>query len=200
MWELVADGNGPLQSYFSLNAGWRDTGFNGRTFAEKFSTIYFELQPTGSLYLSLNLKLANQIDYANTRDGDLVEIDPTIRYNLGKHLRTVLSHTYQKLDVKSGTLYTANLTQLSTVYQFNVRTFLRAILQYTDIERNPALYLSPIDKSTEALFSQLLFSYKLNPQTVLFVGYSDDSLGDERIDLTRADRTLFLKVGYAWVP
>ena len=200
VWELVADCNGPLQSYFSLNAGWRDTGFNGRTFAEKFSTTYFELQPTGSLYLSLNLKLANQIDYANTRDGDLVEIDPTIRYNLGKHLRTVLSHTYQKLDVKSGTLYTANLTQLSTVYQFNVRTFLRAILQHTDIERTPALYLSPIDKSTETLFSQLLFSYKLNPQTVLFVGYSDDSLGDERIDLTRADRTLFLKVGYAWVP
>jgi len=200
VWELVADCNGPLQSYFSLNAGWRDMGFNGRTFAEKFSSTYFELQPTGSLYLSLNLKLANQIDYANTQDGDLVEIDPTIRYNLGMHLRTVLSHVYQKLDVKGGNLYTANLTQLSTVYQFNVRTFLRAILQYTDIERTPGLYLSRIDKSTETLFSQLLFSYKLNPQTVLFVGYSDNSLGDERIDLTRADRTLFLKVGYAWVP
>jgi hypothetical protein len=75
-----------------------------------------------------------------------------------------------------------------------------SILQYTDLERAPVLYLSPVDKRTETLFSQLLFSYKLNPQTVLFLGYSDDSLGDERIDLTRADRTLFMKIGYAWVP
>jgi hypothetical protein len=57
-----------------------------------------------------------------------------------------------------------------------------------------------VDEQTEELFSQLLFSYKLNPQTVLFVGYSDNSFGDQRIDLTRADRTLFLKLGYAWVP
>ena len=49
------------------------------------------------------------------------------------------------------------------------------------------------------LFSQLLFSYKLNPQTVLFLGYSDNAVGDATTDLTRQDRTLFVKVGYAFV-
>ncbi len=199
-WESWFEVNGPRQSFLNLDAGVRQRFFNGVTFDEKFSNTFFEVQPTGDLYLSLQTRFSDEIDFVNTQAGDLVEIDPTVRYNLGLHLRTTLSHIYQKLDVKGGNLYTANLSQLTTVYQFNVRTFLRAILQYTDIDRTPALYHIEVDDHTETLFSQLLFSYKLNPQTVLFVGYSDNSFGDQRIDLTRADRTLFLKLGYAWVP
>ncbi len=198
--EVLANFNGPRQSYLEFDVGQRERFFNGVTFDETFTNTYAEIQPTGDLFLGLFLRISDEIDFANTQAGDVVQIEPTVRYNFGLHLRTVLSHVYQKLDVDRGNLFTANLTQLTTVYQFNVRTFLRAILQYTDIDRTPALYLSTVDDHTETLFSQLLFSYKLNPQTVLFVGYSDNSFGDQRIDLTRTDRTLFLKLGYAWVP
>ena len=202
-YEVSVNLNGPLQAFVELDGGVRERFFNGVTFDETFANTYFEIQPTGDLFFSLFLRLADEIDFVNTQAGDVVQIEPTVRYNFGLHLRTVLSHVYQKLDVEGGNLFTANLTQLSTVYQFNIRTFLRAILQYTDIDRTPGLYdpeAGPIDARTETLFSQLLFSYKLNPQTVLFFGYSDNSLGDDRVDLTRADRTLFLKLGYAWVP
>ena len=47
---------------------------------------------------------------------------------------------------------------------------------------------------------QYLFSYKLNPQTVFLMGYSDNASASEAIDLTRPDRTFFMKIGYAWVP
>jgi hypothetical protein len=170
------------------------------TFRDTFFTLYSEMQPTGDLFLSLSLNRGGEIDFVNTQAGDLLQISPTVRYDLGRHLRAQLSQVYQRLDVGDGNLFTANLTQLSGIYQLNVRTFVRAILQYTDVKRNPALYLTAVDESTKALFSQLLFSYKLNPQTVLFLGYSDDSAADQRIDLTRADRTFFLKLGYAWVP
>jgi len=198
--EITADCNGPLQSYTSLNVMRRERFFNGVTFKDTLSSLYTELQPTGDLFLSLSLKRGGEIDFVNTQAGDLVQISPSIRYDLGRHLRAQLSHVYQRLDVEGGNLFTANLTQLSGVYQLNVRTFVRAILQYTDIKRRPDLYLTPVDESTKTLFSQLLFSYKLNPQTVLFLGYSDNSAADQRIDLTRAERTFFLKVGYAWVP
>ncbi len=49
------------------------------------------------------------------------------------------------------------------------------------------------------MFTQLLFSYKVNPRTVLFLGCSDSQLGLEDVDLTRVDRTLFFKIGYAWI-
>jgi len=44
-----------------------------------------------------------------------------------------------------------------------------------------------------------LFSYKLNPRTVVFVGYSDSREGNQDISLTQSNRTLFLKLGYSWV-
>ena len=58
----------------------------------------------------------------------------------------------------------------------------------------------PSVQRTERLAQQLLFSWKLNPQTVVFAGYSDTSVGDASLDLTRVSRTLFFKLGYAWLP
>ena len=100
-----------------------------------------------------------------------------------------------------GRLYRANLGQLKMMNYFNVRAFFRAILQYTDISRDPDLCTFPVDQRTRHLSSQYLFSYKLNPQTVLFVGYSDNSANANvpSIDLLRTDRTLFVKIGCAIV-
>ncbi len=56
-----------------------------------------------------------------------------------------------------------------------------------------------MEPKTETLFTQLLFSYKLNARTVLFLGYSDNQLGLQDISTTRTDRTLFFKIGYAWI-
>jgi hypothetical protein len=95
-------------------------------------------------------------------------------------------------------LYRANLTQLKAVFHLNVRTFVRAILQLTDISRDPSLYALPVEPRTRRLFSQYLFSYKFNPQTVLFLGYSDNATGSQGVDLRRQDRTFFVKLGYAW--
>ncbi len=56
-------------------------------------------------------------------------------------------------------------------------------------------------RRTRRLFQQYLFSYKLNPQTVLFVGYSDNAsnVNVPSIDLQQTNRTLFIKIGYAIV-
>jgi len=49
-----------------------------------------------------------------------------------------------------------------------------------------------------AYLGSLLYSYKLNWQTLLFVGYGDDRILAERGDLLRGGRTLFVKVSYAF--
>jgi hypothetical protein len=56
-----------------------------------------------------------------------------------------------------------------------------------------------VTSSTRHLFSQYLFSYKLNPRTVLLVGYSDNFDAVSRESLTQVNRTFFVKIGYAWV-
>ena len=79
---------------------------------------------------------------------------------------------------------------------------MRLTLQEQDIERNVSQYLNPLtDPSTESLATQVLYSYKLNPQTVIFAGYSDSQLDDINTgDLEMTGRTLFFKLSYAWTP
>ncbi len=105
----------------------------------------------------------------------------------------------QELDVSGGRLFTANLSQLRLVYQFNVRMFVRTIMQYQNIERDPSLYTFAVNAQDKDLLTELLYSYKINPRTVAFVGYSDSQVGTDMISLTQADRTFFVKLGYAWI-
>jgi hypothetical protein len=195
--------SGPLQSFYFLDVGHRKRTWHGVPFEGSFVYANAEMQPTGGLSFGIEGSVSETIDLANTRPADRIELTPRVTWNVGRRLHLGLDHTFQRLDVKDGRLIEANLTQLKTIYQLNIRTFVRAILQYEDLTRNPGLYNDPVSASEEHLFTQLLFSYKLNPQTVLFLGYSDNSSGTElaeqTIDLTRSDRTLFFKVGYALV-
>ena len=114
-----------------------------------------------------------------------------------------LRYTSDHLSTKEGaTIYDAKLTDLRLTWQFNVRSFVRLTLQDQDIERNVSQYVNPLtDPSTQSLASQLLYSYKLNPQTVLFAGYSDSQIDDVNTgNLEMTGRTLFFKLSYAWTP
>ena len=55
-----------------------------------------------------------------------------------------------------------------------------------------------IDALNRDVFTQLLFSYKLNPRTVVFLGYSEFGIESQDFQMTSVDRTLFVKLGYSW--
>lgn len=199
--ELFFNASGSRESFFMFRLGTRDRHYDGVDFEEDFAVAFFEMRPAGSVFLSLFAQVGDQVDFDNTQPGEILVLEPAIRLDLGRHLRARLSYDYRRLEVEGGTLFEAALAQMRLTYQFNRRTFLRAILQHTDVDRDTRLYTSDddVEAKTENLFSQLLFSYKLNPRTVLYLGYSDNYSGDEVIDLTQENRTLFLKIGYAWV-
>ena len=201
-WESWVGIGGPRQSFLNVDVGTRERFYNGRQFPrETFINLFGEMTPHKRIYLAAEMNRGDHIDFANTRPADRLRTWGRVRFRATRSLDLDFSHTYEQLDVDdsvTGRLYTANLSELRAVYQFNVRMFVRALIQYTDLKRNPSLYDFDIDSRSKLLFPQLLFSYKVNPQTVLFVGYSSTREGDERIDVTETDRTLFVKVGYAW--
>jgi len=202
--EVWTWGNGPYQSFFNSGIGTGDRYFNGRTFDDKYLWFYGEVRPTSWLFMAVDSSIGDTVDFANTRAAEQVFVKPSFRFDVGKHLRLQLAHNWQRLDVEDGELFTANISDLRLTWQFNVRTFVRLVTQYRDVERNAPLYLERVDPESRHLFNQLLFSYKLNPQTVLFLGYSDNHFGEPSLngqttDLTQADRTLFFKVGYALI-
>lgn len=212
-WDLTHDSNGQLlereieaylhvnsslQSYLELGGLQSDVFYNGSFFDRSYVSLYGEVRPADGLFAALFVKRGDDIDFENTRPGKLAQFEPTLGMQLGRHLNADLSHIYEKFDVAGGRLYTANLSELRMAWQFNLRTYVRIIAQYQDIERNPALYLDPVDARSRSLAGQVLFSYKVNPQTVMYAGYSSGYIGDQQRDLTKAQQTFFLKLSYAW--
>jgi hypothetical protein len=193
--------NGPRQSYFQLYLGTGDSFFRDRSFDRNFVLFTAEAQATSSVFVHLDGRVGEEIDFANARQGQIVRLRPLVRFDLGRHLRLELSDTHQTLDVRGGRLFRVDLAELRATYQLNVRSFLRVISQYQDLRNDPALFTFAVPARSRELFNQLLFSYKLNPQSVLFLGYSDGHFGDGAHDaaLSQANRTLFAKIGYAFV-
>lgn len=193
-----AEYHGPMQSLFRLGWGHNRKFYNGEMFDLVDLRLVSELRPSGSVSFRLTGRVGDEIDIVNARDADVVELAPGMDVRLGRHLNLSLNHTLQRLYTPAGAeIYDANLTQARVVYNFNARALVRAMLQYQDIRRSQEQYTIPVEQEKQNLLSQLLFSYKVNPQTVLFLGYSDSRLGETRFDLVQGDRTVFLKLGYA---
>jgi Domain of unknown function (DUF5916)/Carbohydrate family 9 binding domain-like len=190
---------GTRQTYIEALYSPNHEYFRGVYYNNPRWSFYTESRPTSSFYGYLSTHGGKTIDFSNARQGDTLVVAPGVELNLGRRLSASLSYTNQRLDVAGGRLFTANLTQSTIVYHFNIRTLARAIVQFSDVTRDPSLYRFSVDRKSRDLFTQFLFSYKINPQTVFYLGYSDSSFGDDRVDLKRADRTLFLKIGYAWL-
>jgi hypothetical protein len=210
--EVSLSMNGQLQSFFKINllkrdkVGLRDDpsklsiSNNSTLFTEQQSSFYFEMRPSRSWYISTFARYGDHIDYDNNRLGKQWFVRPTIHWSIGKSLQFKLRHTYQNLDVDNQQLFTADLTDFRATYQFNQRQFLRLILVYSDIERNQQNYTFEVDANSKGLGTQLLYSYKLNPLTKFFVGYSDSAYQDDVLtSLTKNERSVFMKFSYAWL-
>lgn len=195
---LEAGYSGPLQSSARIWVEWGSESFAGEIFDLVEPRFVFGFRPTGWLEIDTFVGLGEEIDFANARVADEVFVNPEVAMRIGRPLELALEHTYQRLSVDEGRIFTANLTELRAVWHFSVRAFVRAILQYESVDRNPSLHVREVDRESQELFTQLLFEYKLDPRTVVFLGYTDNREGGDAFDLTQSDRTFFLKLGYAW--
>jgi hypothetical protein len=189
---------GALQSWVLLIGRDGKRSYEGRQFDTSELRLTTSLRPTKWFGTSVQVSMNDHIDYANVQPADRVQIGGDASFNVGKKFRLSLGHTLEQLDVAGGRLYTANISQLSSVYQFTTRTFVRTILQMVDYRRDPGLYIEKVDSKFERFASQILFAYKINARTVLYVGYNDNYYAGNDYDLTQADRTVFTKIGYAW--
>ncbi len=192
-------GNGPFQSYFETAIGRSNRFYNGSSFDLHYSSAFFQLQPWGGTQIRMNVNKGDAIDFANTQLGDNFSYGPGITFQLGRHLQTQVNWNHQELDVQGGQLFSTDLVDLRLTYQFDNRSFIRAVFIHSDTERNPALYRNAVDARSKSFNTQFLYSYRFNAQTRFFVGYSDAAMQDGSVaDLEATNRTVFAKFSYAW--
>ncbi|WP_063355271.1 carbohydrate binding family 9 domain-containing protein [Pseudoalteromonas luteoviolacea] len=203
---------GPLQSIIEFGIDHRKrTGLrydesvlsiDGNTdlFTENTQWAYFEMKPKAGVFAALTLNTGNRVDLANNRLGQRHLIKPTLNFNLGRHFEVKLRHTYERFEHEGEDVYTANLSDVRLTYQFGINSYIRLAVINLDIDRNQQKYLDEVDSRYKKLSTQLLYSYKLNPETVLFVGYSDSGYQDDDLtSITKDNKTFFAKFSYAWL-
>ena len=191
---------GPLQSWTQIALIDGSELENGVLFDKQSIRFFIKLHPRGGLSLELIAEDGEQIDYANTRLGDLTSVRPTVTWNMNRNLLMSVNSIFASLDTKQGEkIFDASVFDARVTWQFNVRSFLRMTVQQSETSRNPDVYIDEVEANSKDVGRQLLYSYKINPQTVFFLGYSDSYVDDDSLDgLTASDRSVFMKIGYAW--
>ena len=152
--------------------------------------------------LSLDGRTGQEIDFANARPGWGTTLNLSARLDPTNHLdlQVVQNQRWIDVDAPSGDrrrLFTARVSRVRSTYTFTSRLFVRGIAQYVSTTRDPALYTSDTSAASGTFSGQLLLAYKLNWQSVMFVGYGDDRELSDLDKLQPLDRQLFVKLSYA---
>ncbi|MFW9943328.1 MAG: sugar-binding protein [Candidatus Thorarchaeota archaeon] len=200
--ELKANFNyeGPLQSYFGVYGQISKDRYEETQFSTSYLNYWVGGTPTKWFSFNLWSVFGDRIDYDNIRPGKGLQLGVSANLKVGSRLSFNLDHYYERLNVNDGRLYTANREYVKAMYHFNERIFIRTIFQYAIYKRDPSLYLDEeVESEQQELLTQILLSYKINPHTAFYIGYSDNYYGDYDINIIQTDRTFFAKIGYAWM-
>lgn len=196
---------GPWQSDVWVNPNLNRQWFAGGV--HEFTQLWsgFSLQPSGAVGIEAFGMVGGAVDFANAREAHQIVASPSVELRLGRRVDVRGSLRWQRQSLEGETIFRALVSELRAVYNFDPRTFIRALVQLRDTRRNPEMHRDRVSPEQTSVATQLLFSYKVNPLTVLFLGYSDDRLGLTQSDMTRVpltqmQRAFFFKLGYAWRP
>lgn len=193
--------HGPMQSHIELGGGVRDRYWEGQMFSENFTWFDLNFKPLKNIRTSFNINRGNSVDFSNNRLSDSFRLYGGMDANIGQHFKVNVGHKFRELTHLGNTVFIANQTDLRLSYQFNIKQRLRLALINTQINRHVNQYQNSEDWTANAQFlsTQLVYSYKVNPRTLMYVGYSDAGLNTDDIDsFTRTDKSLFAKFSYAF--
>ena len=201
-WEIKTGFSGSLQSNVFVNLEQSSETYEGITFRKNRFFIFGGSQPTAWFGFVFEVAQGDAIDYTDVRLGDSLYWSPGVEFLPGKHVTSSLFYSENSLNVDEGELYSTSIIELKVVYQITSRAFIRLIGQYYTIDQNPDLYEDSEDiiPSSETLLGQLLFSYRINARTALYLGYTSGHLDELGSGLIQTDENLFFKVSYAWTP
>ena len=191
---------GQKQSVFELGLLNRYENYNGNFYNQNIGYFYTAFRPTKDLRLSLYAEYASRIDYTNEQLGDVLTTQSQAVWDINNHWQLDVRHNYSHLDDYQGRrVFTANLVDFRLYYKFSMRAMLKLILQFEDIDRNEDAYFYQVSEINKDYGSQLVYSYKINAQTLFYLGYSDKGYQDDSLkSIERDQRTFFTKVSYAW--
>lgn len=176
-------------------------GEGGPVIGRKQFGYYAQFSPSRKLaFVAVNGTIGQDIDFDNARPAHGNTINANATLQASDHLAIDFVDNVRRIDVGPGgaRLFTQQVRRVKGTYTFTARMFVRVIAQYVDTTRDPLLYLSSVDERSGTFGGSALFAYKINWQSVMFVGYGDDRELSDLRRLEQQDRQLFVKLSYAF--
>ncbi|QQR74367.1 MAG: carbohydrate binding family 9 domain-containing protein [Holophagales bacterium] len=192
-------------SFVRLELLWREVRSGERT----FETVQFrptvQIRPGKVLsQVTFNGLFGDEVDFTHSRPGSGWTAKLTADLQPTDHLQVALATSRRVLDVertelgRAGRLFTADVARLRAVYMLSSRAWVRLIGEWIETRRDPALWSEAVEPRSASFAGSALVAFKLNWQTVLFVGYGDNRTLDDADELQPESRQLFFKLSYAF--
>lgn len=198
--EASMDLYGRLRSSLNFTVGSRDYFFEQRWFDQDFYLINGSIRPVSQWKLGFNIDVSDDIDFTHIRPGKYYDYGLYTEWQVNDewYLGADISET--DFEVNNEQLFDALIFNLNTNYHFSAKSYLRFIVRYSDVDYNIDLYADPEQVSNLTRVSrQLLYTYKWNPRTAFYIGYSDNGFEDDTVNkFEKTGRTLFTKFSYAF--
>jgi hypothetical protein len=177
----------------------------GQLLEQSQARLRFSLAPSATLArLAVGFSTGDSIDYDNAREGEGWGASLEAILRSPEHLEIKLNAERNLLDVDvpgvtNERLFTADLARARVTYTFTPRCYVRAVVQWVETERDPALYTFPVEAKESELQTSLLVAYKWNWQSVVYLGYGDvDTYLPTTARREDASREIFLKLSWAF--
>ena len=182
--------------FFNFENTFIDSSLVSQPFTDfdlKSQDVWLEINLFTALGVELEYAWGDDIDYGSSQPAKVDTIISSFDYQLSQQINTELEYIRESLEVFNNRLYTIELKNFRIAYQIDENSFLRLTFQSRELD------FANDPTPSEFLASQLIYSYKVNPFTLFYFGYSDKFLTDiNTFDLKKTDKTLFMKFSYAW--
>ena len=201
--------DGKYRSFTRIRLAHDTVANGGETFDR--DRVYYQVQFAVSKvvsFIGFDGWVGDDVDFGQNRPGEgaVVNLNATLRPT--NHVALAVLTGVRWLSLSGDRLFTSQIQRVKATYTFNSRSFLRAIVQNGRTNLDRALYLPrEVSQHQGSLAGQLLFAYKLNWQTVFYVGYGDlrevvePQLGPQQFgppEFEPSSRQFFAKISYAF--
>src|SRR5439155_7161746 len=149
-------------------------------------------------FVAVSGAAGQEIDFANGRPGTGTTLNVSAMINPTNYLNLMLNQAQSWVNVDdaagaSRRLFIARVSRMRGTYTFTSRMFVRGTVQYVSTDRDPSLYAFSTLAKSGTVSGQVLRSYKLNWQSVMFVGYGDDRMLSTQDRFQKVDSQCFVK-------
>lgn len=192
-WRLFVDGK--WQGWLEWHPADRGRALDGRVLEQGFWAGSIRFLPGRKFpYLRFTARHGEEIDLAGSRIGTGASLSVQATVSPIDRLQAEIVGTWRRLDAGGEPVFEAQVTRAKVTHSFTSRTFARVIGELQEVK----LGSSAVRSVRSSFTGSALYGYRLNWQSILYLGYGDDRILDGPSPSGARRKAVFLKVSYAF--